>query len=195
MEKEFLFLQELEGLKLVERMNLTKSFRRENSAEHSWHAAMCALVLAPWIDLPYDTDRVVKMLLIHDIVEIDAGDVSLYDDAGRLAAVEKEKRAAQRIFGLLGEDGAELLALWREFEAMETNDARVAKAMDGFQPVLSYFTVGRRYRDISVSKEQLLSKKKIIEEVAPRLYERIVRWTEEKPALYPTEEELRGGER
>ena len=96
---------------------------------------------------------------------------------------------------MLGEEGAELLDLWREFEAMETNDARVAKAMDGFQPVLSYFTVGRRYRDIPVSKEKLLSKKKIIDEVAPRLYERIVRWTEEKPALYPTEEELRGGER
>lgn len=195
MEQEFLFLQELEELKLVERMNLTKSMRRENSAEHSWHAAMCALVLRPWIDVPYDPDRVTKMLLIHDIVEIDAGDVSLYDDAGRLAVKEKEAYAAKRIFGILGACGEDLLSLWQEYEKMETNDARVAKAMDGFQPVLSYFTVERRYKDIPVSKEQLLAKKKVIEDVAPRLYAKIIQWTEEKPRLYPSEENVSGGER
>lgn len=193
MEREFLFLQELEGLKLIERMNLTKSLDREDSAQHSWHAAMCALVLKPWIDVPFDMDRVVRMLLIHDIVEIDAGDVSLYDEIGRRAAAEKEARAAERLFGLLGDRGDHLLRLWREFEAMETNDARVAKAMDGFQPVLSYLAVGRRYRDIPVSKEQLLSKKKIIREVAPRLYQRIVEWTEEYPTLYPSEKTIQGG--
>ena len=111
--------------------------RRENSAEHSWHLALFALVLAEHADEPVDVARVVTMLLLHDLVEVDAGDTFIYDEDGLASKAEREAAAADRLFGLLPDDqGTGLRALWEEFEARQTPDARFAAALDRLQPVL-----------------------------------------------------------
>ncbi|HLN22495.1 MAG TPA: HD domain-containing protein [Patescibacteria group bacterium] len=133
------FLAEIDKLKAIIRQTpLIDGSRRETDAEHSWHVAMMALMLAEHADEPVDAARVVKMLLVHDVVEIDAGDTFIYDDAGNADKAEREQRAADRLFGLLPADqGAELRALWDEFEARETADSRFAAAIDRFAPILN----------------------------------------------------------
>lgn len=153
------FLREIDQLKSVERRSLIMdSSRRENSAEHSWHVALMALILAPYANEPIDINRVIRMLLIHDLVEIDAGDTFAYDVVGRQDAAGREDAAARRLFGMLpAASQAEMLALWREFEARTTPEARFAKAMDRFMPLLhNYFTGGATWREHGVSLEQVL---------------------------------------
>jgi putative hydrolase of HD superfamily len=135
------FVVELDKLKQILRQTvLMDASRRENSAEHSWHLALMATVLAEHTDEPVDVAHAVKMLLIHDIVEIDAGDTFCYDQQGVLDQAEREQRAAERIFGLLpAEQAEELRGLWQEFEARETAEARFAAAMDRIQPLLHNF--------------------------------------------------------
>jgi putative hydrolases of HD superfamily len=133
------FLVEIDALKTVQRQNLiADGSRQENTAEHSWHLAMCALILSEHSNEPVDVARVVQMLLVHDLVEIDAGDLFVYGTDEQMAAQElKEQAAAQRIFGMLPpEQGARLMALWEEFEAKATAEARFAKAVDRVQPML-----------------------------------------------------------
>lgn len=132
------FLLEADALKGVLRESaVVDGSRRENSAEHSWHLALFALVLAEHADEPVDIGRVVTMLLVHDLVEIDAGDVHVYDDDAQAQKALDEAAAADRLFGLLPSDqGDRLRALWEEFEARETLDARFAAALDRVQPVL-----------------------------------------------------------
>jgi putative hydrolases of HD superfamily len=137
--EQMAFLVEIDRLKTVLRQNLiADGSRQENTAEHSWHLAMCALVLAEHANEPVDVMRVVQMLLLHDLVEIDAGDTFVYADAAQMAAQEQlEQAAAQRIFGMLPIDqSARLRALWEEFEAKETPEAKFAKAVDRVQPML-----------------------------------------------------------
>lgn len=130
------FILEIDKAKAVlRRSRLLDGSRRENDAEHAWHLAVMALVLAEYANEPIDLSRVVKMLLVHDIVEIDAGDTFIYDDSDPAAKAERERQAAHRIFGLLPADQQqELLALWEEFEARRTADARFAAALDRLQP-------------------------------------------------------------
>jgi putative hydrolase of HD superfamily len=132
------FLLEADALKGVLRQTLVADGSRlENSAEHSWHAALFALVLAEHAAEPPDVGRVLAMLLVHDLVEVDAGDTFVYDDAGLATKAEREQAAADRLFGLLPADQAESLrALWEEFEAGATADARFAGAMDRLPPML-----------------------------------------------------------
>jgi putative hydrolases of HD superfamily len=132
------FLVEIDRLKQVERMTLiTGASRRENTAEHSWHLALLAMVLAEHANQPVDVAHVVRMLLVHDIVEVDAGDTFAYDTAGNATKVAREQAAADRLYGLLPADQhAELRALWDEFESGETAEARFARAVDRLQPVL-----------------------------------------------------------
>jgi putative hydrolase of HD superfamily len=129
------FLMEADRLKGVARATrLTDGSRLENSAEHSWHLALFALVLAPHAPRGVDRDRVIRMILLHDLVEIDAGDAPVFGalDGTKAAA---ERAAADRLFAMLPEaQGAELRELWEEFEAAATPDARFAKALDRFQP-------------------------------------------------------------
>jgi putative hydrolase of HD superfamily len=114
--------------------------RHENSAEHSWHIALAALVLAEHSNVPVDLLRVLKLLLMHDIVEIDAGDTFAFDVAGKASQVERENAAATRIFGLLPPtQQAEFMALWHEFETGETPEARFAIALDRLLPPLQNF--------------------------------------------------------
>jgi putative hydrolases of HD superfamily len=136
--RQLAFLSELDRLKSVIRQSpLINRTRRENSAEHSWHLAMFALVLSEHVE-DVDALHVAKLLLLHDIVEIDAGDAPIHA-TGRDKAVlaQEERAAAERIFGLLPPDqGQEFLSLWLEFEAGETPNARFAKALDRLQPLL-----------------------------------------------------------
>ena len=132
------FIYEIDALKQELRQALlADGSRRENSAEHSWHLALVAIVMAPHAREPIDLDRVVRMLLVHDIVEIDAGDVDIYDYEARAAKHAHEVAAADRIFALLPDpEAAELRALWDEYEAGATPDARFAYACDRLQPFL-----------------------------------------------------------
>jgi len=144
LEAQLAFLVEIDKMKsIIRHTPLMDRSRRETDAEHSWHIAVMALLLAEHADEPVDAVRVVKMLLIHDLVEIDAGDTFIYDIQGNADKAEREQKAADRIFGLLPADqGAELRALWEEFEARETADARFASAVDRFAPILSNHVSG-----------------------------------------------------
>ncbi len=132
------FIHEIDKIKYIQRKTkLFHSDRSENDAEHSWHLAMMTIVLAEHSNVKVDVLKVLKMVLIHDIVEIDAGDVFIYDTKKNHSNTDAERIAAQRIFGLLPKDQAEeLIALWEEFEAGETEEAKFAKSMDRFEPFL-----------------------------------------------------------
>ncbi|OIQ33018.1 MAG: phosphohydrolase [Roseobacter sp. MedPE-SWchi] len=136
-EAQFAFLLEADRLRGIERQNLILDCtRRENSAEHSWHLALYALVLAPFAEPDVSISRVIQMLLLHDLVEIDAGDHPIDEDFDWAAVAEAEAAAAKRLFGLLPSDqGAALHDLWHEFERAESPDARFAKHLDHCQPI------------------------------------------------------------
>ncbi len=141
---QFAFLAEADRLKSVLRgTTLHDGSRRENSAEHSWHIMVYALTLAEHAERPVDIDRVLKMLLLHDLVEIDAGDAPIHGNHDAEAQAKVEQAAADRIFGLLPpEQAASFRVLWDEFEAAETDDAIFAKSVDRVQPVVSNLESG-----------------------------------------------------
>lgn len=157
-EQQLAFLTEADKLKSTLRATqLCDGSRRENSGEHSWHIALYAMILAEHSNREINTDRVIKMLLIHDLVEIDAGDVPIhasYDEAKQHAI---ESAAAKRIFGLLPDDqGKEFLTLWHEFEAAESDDAIFAKSIDRVQPVIANLeTNGGSWPEFNVTAKQL----------------------------------------
>ena len=144
LRQQFGFLLEIDRLKTVVRGNrIGDASRRENTAEHSWHLALFATTLAEYAIGPVRIDRVVQMLLLHDIVEIDAGDTPLFDDTTADQQAQIERDAADRLFGLLPPDQeAAFRTLWEEFEAAETPDATFAKAVDRLQPILLNHVVG-----------------------------------------------------
>lgn len=152
------FLTEADKLKSILRgTSLCDNSRRENSGEHSWHIALYALILSEHAIGPIDINRVIKMLLIHDLVEIDAGDAPIHGNHDPVEQALKEQSAADRIFGLLPQDQAiELRALWDEFEASETDDAIFAKSLDRAQPVISNLEAGgQSWTDYNVTLEQV----------------------------------------
>ena len=142
--KRISFIYEIDKLKTELRQSyLVDESRRENSAEHSWHLAMIAMVMAPHAKEPIDFERAIRILLVHDIVEIDAGDVDIYDYEARQAQEAAEIIAADRIFALLPEpEASELRALWDEYEARETPEARFAYSCDRLQPFLLNLAIG-----------------------------------------------------
>lgn len=167
LEKQLKLLIELDQLKNVLRRTRIKSAegRLENSGEHSWHVALMAVLMEEHANAPVDICRVMKMLLIHDVVEIDAGDTFVYDTAASKEQAEKEIKAAERLFGMLPrEQGKELLALWHEFEAAQTDDAKYAKALDRLIPMLlNYHNDGQSWQEHGVTREQALTINKRIE--------------------------------
>ncbi|MBB1624133.1 HD family hydrolase [Achromobacter sp. UMC71] len=180
LEKQLGFLREIDRLKSVLRQSpLLDASRKENSAEHSWHLAVYALVLSEYACGPVDTGRVMRMLLLHDVVEIDVGDFPIHGGTCAQAQAELEDAAALRLFGLLpAAQGDEFLALWREFERAETEDAKFAKALDRFQPLLiNVFTGGGTWTESGVSMEQVLSRYgAVIQRGAPALWAVCERW-------------------
>lgn len=145
LRRQIEFIVEADRLKQVFRQNLiADGSRRENDAEHSWHLAVMACLLQEYVDEPVDLLRVLKMVLLHDLVEIDAGDAFCYDDAANVGKAEREEAAAERLYGILPEGQRdEYMGLWREFEEGRTPEARFAICLDRLQPILqNYHTQG-----------------------------------------------------
>jgi putative hydrolases of HD superfamily len=164
------FVVEIDRLKGVLRQTpLCDGSRRENSAEHSWHLAIMAMLLAEHAGTHLDVSRVVRMLLVHDLVEIDAGDTFAYDATGNVGRAERERVAAARIFGLLPDDQAtELRALWEEFEAQESTDARFAVALDRLQPLLNnHHSKGGSWVAHGIARSQVLRRMQPIQSGLP----------------------------
>ena len=134
--------------------------RNENDAEHAWHMAIMAYLLKEYANEPVDIAKVMLMCLIHDIVEIDAGDTYAYDEDAKKTQREREVKAADRIFGLLPEkQGKEFRALWEEFEAQETAESKFARTMDNIQPImLNAATDGKAWEEHDVHIEQILNR-------------------------------------
>jgi putative hydrolases of HD superfamily len=167
------FIVALDRLKNVLRVTtLTDGSRAENSAEHSWHTAMTALILHEHAPLDVDPLHVIKLLLVHDIVEIDAGDTSCYDEHGYSDKEQRERAAAIRLFGLLPDDQAsQLLALWEEFEAMHTPAALFANAVDRLQPfILARHRDDGDWRFRAPTREQLLLRMAPVRTATPELW-------------------------
>ncbi|MDC5853026.1 HD domain-containing protein [Vibrio europaeus] len=161
LEKQLALLMELDQLKSVLRRTRVKSAegRLENSAEHSWHVALMAILMEEHANEPVNIARVVKMLLLHDVVEIDAGDTFVYDVAATAEQEPKELDAAHRLFGMLPEEqGQSLLQLWLEFESAQTADAKFAKALDRIIPMLlNYHNQGQSWQEHGVTRHQALT--------------------------------------
>lgn len=155
------FLIEVDKLKAIFRQSLlADGSRHENDAEHSWHMAMMAIILKEYAPEGTDILHSIKMMLIHDLVEIYAGDTYLYDEKGNADKEEREKLAADKIFGLLPkEQGQEIKALWYEFEACETKESGFANTLDRLQPVLlNYLTKGKMWQKHGVSSDMVIKK-------------------------------------
>lgn len=161
LERQIQFIIETDKLKEVVRQTLcTQSRRHENSAEHSWHFALMIVVLAEHANEPIDVLRVLKMVLIHDLVEIDAGDTYAYDTKNMADQHEREARAAERIFGLLPPDqAADFRAIWDEFEARTTPEAKFAAACDRFHPMLlNCLTGGETWKKHGVTHDKVVAR-------------------------------------
>lgn len=175
LQKQIRFIQEVDKLKNIFRQSkIHDGSRRENDAEHSWHLALMAILLGEYSkDSGIDMLKVVKMCIIHDLVEIYAGDTFCYDAKANEDKLEREKAAAEKIFGLLPKDqGDELKALWEEFDAMETPEAKYAASMDRVQPVLlNYMNKGGTWQEHNVKKEQVIRRNQHIKDGAPKLWE------------------------
>jgi putative hydrolase of HD superfamily len=174
LDRQLRFIAELDKLKSVERMiSLIGGDRRENSAEHSWHLAVMAPLLAEYAPEGLDLARVMTMLLVHDVVEIDAGDTFAFDEVGAADQHERESRAAERLFGLLPEDQArELRGCWDDFEARDTPEARFAVALDRFQGLLmNWGNRGGTWKIHGISREQILERMAPIQQGAPELWD------------------------
>lgn len=173
LEKKLLFLREVEKLKTILRRNyILGGLRRENDAEHSWHVSLMAvLFFEDATDPSVDLLRVLKMLLIHDLVEIDAGDTYAFDTTGHLDKADRESRAADRIFGLLPDDQrVELRRLWDEFDAEETPDAQFALALDRLQPAIqNYLYQGTVWKENNIRPEQIIARFEPIQKAIPKL--------------------------
>ncbi|SHN11776.1 HD domain-containing protein [Flavobacterium xinjiangense] len=163
--KQVSFIKEIDKLKYIQRKTkLFNSDRHENDAEHSWHLAMMAIVLVEHSDKPIDVLKVLKMVLIHDIVEFDAGDTFIYDSTKSHTNTDEELIAAKRIFGLLpSEQAEELIAIWEEFEEGITDEAKFAKLMDRFEPLLQNTSNnGGTWTEFNVPYQKVYDKKKAI---------------------------------
>lgn len=175
LDKQLEFIIEIDKLKQIYRRTyLMDKSRPENDAEHSWHLAVMMLLLGEHAaEKPLDTFRILKMLLIHDIVEIDAGDTYIYDDRATEDKSAREQQAADRLFGLLPDDQAqELRQLWEEFEQRNTPEATFAAALDRFQPILhNYHTQGMSWKKHGVNIRQVIQRCQHIENGSPVLWE------------------------
>ena len=167
------FIREIDKLKYIFRKTkLINSDRPENDAEHSWHLAMMAIVLAGHANEPIDLEKVMKMVLIHDIVEIDSGDVFAYDTTKSHDNFDEELKAARRIFGILPEEQAEeFINLWIEFEEMKTPESKFARALDRLEPLLQNASNnGGTWREFDVKYDKVIEKKKAIKDGSEELW-------------------------
>lgn len=163
LDRQFAFARELDKEKLIGRQTyLANGERKENDAEHAWHMAIMALILSEYANEEIDVLRTISMILIHDVVEIDAGDTYAYDENGKKSQREREVKAAERLFGMLPKDQAvKFRNLWEEFEAQETKEAKFARTMDNIQPVvLNDASDGKSWVEHGVHLSQILNRNK-----------------------------------
>jgi len=172
-DQQIRFILEIDKLKSVIRQSyLLSGTRQENSAEHSWHIALLAMLLAEYAQQPVDLLRTMKMLLIHDIIEIDAGDTYCYDEAGVVDQSSREHAAAERLFGLLPQDQMiELRELWGEFEERSTAEAKFAVTIDRLMPLLhNYHTEGRSWREHDIRSDQVSARNEAMKDGSLELW-------------------------
>lgn len=173
LQQQIAFICEIDRLKTILRQTLLMDrSRQENSAEHSWHLALMAITLAEYAPAGVDIIQAVKQLLIHDLVEIDAGDTFCYDAAANLNKAERELQAADRLFGLLPADQRdEIRTLWNAFEAQETPTARFAAALDRIQPLLhNQRTAGGTWKKHGINQTQVMQRMAPVATGAPELW-------------------------
>lgn len=176
LQKQIEFIIEVDKLKdIIRQTHLTNGERKENDAEHSWHLSLMAVFLSEYSKEPVDVLQVIKMVLIHDLVEIDAGDTYLYDESGNGTKAAREQKAAERIFNILPKDQAEeLFKLWNEFEERRTPESKFANTLDRIQPILlNDATQGRAWREHDVCIDQILSKNEYTSQGSDVLWEYI----------------------
>lgn len=173
-KRQLQFLIQVDQMKNVLRQTLlVDRSRRENDAEHSWHIALMAMIFYEYADQTrVNLGRVIKMALVHDLVEVYAGDTFAYDEEGYESKEEREKMAADRLFSVLPDDQAkEIRDLWEEFDKMETPDAQYAAAMDRMQPfVNNYMTQGHTWRLGGVNKDKVLRRMDMVRQSVPELW-------------------------
>ena len=173
LEQQLQFILEIDKVKKIIRQTpLSDASRKENDAEHSWHIALMAYLLQEYAEEPVEVSKVMLMVLIHDLVEIDAGDTYAYDTEGAKTKDERERKAADRIFGLLPEEqGMYLKALWEEFEAYETAEAKYAHLLDNFQPLLLNDAAGGiSWTEHQVKKSQIYKRNEKVEETSATIW-------------------------
>ena len=173
LEKQLQFILEIDKVKKIIRQTpLSDASRKENDAEHSWHIALMAYLLQEYVEEPVEVSKVMLMVLIHDLVEIDAGDIYAYDEEGAKTKDERERKAADHIFGMLPEDqGMYLKALWEEFEAYETAEAKYAHLLDNFQPLLLNDAAGGiSWTEHQVKKSQIYKRNEKVEETSATIW-------------------------
>jgi putative hydrolases of HD superfamily len=173
--KQIQFIIEIDKMKQIFRQNVViGTTRNENDAEHSWHLSIIAILLSEYsVDKNIDIFKVVKMAIVHDLVEIYAGDTFCYDEKGYEDKAEREQMAAKRLFNILPADQAdEIWCLWREFEELSTPEARFAACLDRIQPlILNYSTNGHTWQKPGVTSEKVLKRNSLLKENAPELWE------------------------
>ena len=191
-QKQLEFIEEIDKAKQILRNTiLMDASRNENDAEHTWHMAVCAMLFTEYSnEKNLDMLKVLKMIMIHDIVEIDAGDTFVYNEKGCLDKEDRETRAAKRIFGLLpGDQMKEFTALWEEFETYETPEAKYAHLVDTFMPIYhNYRTKGRQWQKLNVTGSKVLNRHKHIKKGSEEIWafiESIVKDAVEKGYLEP----------
>ena len=163
LDQQFSFIREIDKEKFIGRQTyLTDGERKENDAEHAWHMAIMTILLTEYANEEIDVGQTVTMLLIHDIVEIDAGDTYAYDEEAKKTQRQREQKAAERIFGMLPEDqGKKMKDLWEEFETCESKEARFARTMDNLQPImLNDATDGKAWEEHNVHLDQVMGRNK-----------------------------------
>ncbi len=172
--KDMEFIVEIDKMKnIIRQTTLVGGSRRENDAEHSWHIATMAFTLEEYIDIEVDVNRVIKMLLIHDLVEIYAGDTFCYDIEGNKDKAEREKESADKIFSMISGDKAlEFRKLWEEFEERKSNDALFAASMDRIEPLLSnYYSNGGTWTKYNIKKSDVYKRIAPVELTSKALWE------------------------
>lgn len=190
LNRQFDFFREIDKEKEIERRTwISSGKRRENDAEHAWHMAVMAILLSEYANETIDVLRTVTMILIHDIVEVDAGDTFAYDEVGKESQREREERAAERLFRILPEDQAQKFReIWEEFEAQETPEAKFARTMDNIQPLmLNDATEGKVWREHGIHLSQVLGRNEKTADGSLKLweyaYENLIRPNVEKGNL------------
>ena len=189
LKKQLEFVYELDKLKSINRQTyIADGSKHENDAEHSWHLALMCMLLSEHSNQEIDVLKTMSMVLIHDAVEVDAGDTYAYDEIGNLSKREREVKAAERIFNILPEEqGKKVRALWDEFEEKETPESKFANALDRLQPIiLNHLTDGRAWREHGVKKSQVHNRNKNVGEASKEfgeLIDQIINFNVEKGNL------------